>query len=212
MITPPTRGAAHRKRAQLLDAAFELFLTNGFAATTLEQVAEAAGVSRQTIYAHFGGGDDGVKETLFAAMVESVVGGDADPPHPLVAAMPNTDDLRRDLTEFARYHLRLVMTPSLVRLRRTILGEAERFPELAATWYEHGPQATSEMFATWFVALERRGLLAVPDPLLAAQTFNWLILSAPLNRAMSTVDATADDDLDRHADEAVRVFLAAYGR
>ncbi len=51
------------------------------------------------------------------------------------------------------------------------------------------------------------------DPLLAAQHFNWLILSVPLNKAMfhgSGADFTPGE-LERYADEGVRVFLAAYG-
>ena len=66
----------------------------------------------------------------------------------------------------------------------------------------------------WFAAWDRRGLLRVPDPVLAGRQFNWLVLSIPLNKAM----AYATDEplftraeLDHYADEAVRVFLAAYG-
>lgn len=209
--SPPTGRRSERKRQQILDAAFELFLADGFAATALEQVAEAAGVSRQTVYAHFGDTGLGVKEALFVAMVEARVGGDAAPLHPLVAAMPHTDHLRRDLSEYARHHLRAVLDPELVRLRRIILGEAERFPMLARTWFDSGPQRSFDLFASWFAALHRRGLLRAPDPLLAGQTFNWLVLSTPLNDAMADPGGRTALDLDRYADEAVRVFLAAYG-
>jgi AcrR family transcriptional regulator len=194
-----------------LHAAFDAFLTNGFAATTLEQIAHDAEVSRQTIYAYFGGSGDGVKEAVFAAMVESRV-SDADrDEHRLVEQMPASEDLERDLTEFARHHVHLVLAPQLVRLRRIILGEAERFPPLAQTWFEHGPRASYDLFARWFAALHQRSLLHAPDPLVAAQMFNWLVLSAPLNEAMARSDASTTIDLDRHAAEAVRVFLAAYG-
>ena len=57
----------------MLDAAFEVFLQHGFEGATLEQVAEHAGVSRQTVYAHFRGEEEGVKETLFRAMVAEFV-------------------------------------------------------------------------------------------------------------------------------------------
>lgn len=76
------------------------------------------------------------------------------------------------------------------------------------------PRTAYETFARWFEALDRRGLLSVSDPALAAQHFNWLILSIPLNEAMARpVDdsAAAEDDLHRYADKGVRVFLAAYG-
>lgn len=169
-------------------------------------------MSKQTVYAHFGDGENGVKDTLFRAMVEADVGQHHEDPHPLEATMTETDDLESDLQTFARHHLRLVMTPELVRLRRMLIGEAERFPGLARSWYENGPAQSFDTFAAWFDALDTSGLLRIPDPMLAAQTFNWLVLSTPLNEAMAfgTSEVTVAN-LDRYADEAVRVFLAAYG-
>ncbi len=208
---PGVRGPSQRKHRAILIAAYRLFLDHGFAATTIEDVAAAAEVSKQTVYAHFGGGPGEVKETLFRAMVEAEVGRRHEAPHPLVDTMAASDDLQRDLAVFARHHLRLVMQPDLVRLRRMLIGEAERFPGLAGAWYANGPQQSFAMFAGWFEALDERRLLDVPDPMLAAQTFNWLVLSTPLNEAMALGPAHhADADLDRYADEAVRVFLAAY--
>ena len=70
------------------------------------------------------------------------------------------------------------------------------------------------MFATWFVTLDQRRLLRVHDPMLAAQHFNWLILSVPVNAAMSApLDGPVftPHELNHYADEGVRVFLAAYG-
>jgi TetR/AcrR family transcriptional regulator, mexJK operon transcriptional repressor len=60
---------------------------------------------------------------------------------------------------------------------------------------------------------DRRGLLRTPDPLLAAQHLNYLILSVPLNEAMFNGRDTPYGRrlLNRYADEAVRVFMAAYG-
>jgi AcrR family transcriptional regulator len=50
----PTREAKTRAtRARISEAALELFVTQGFAATTIDQIAEAAGVGRRTIFRHF---------------------------------------------------------------------------------------------------------------------------------------------------------------
>jgi TetR/AcrR family transcriptional regulator, mexJK operon transcriptional repressor len=55
--------------------------------------------------------------------------------------------------------------------------------------------------------------LRVDDAALAAQEFNWLVLSIPLNRAMLTADEVFTTvELERYAEEAVRVFLAGYAR
>jgi TetR/AcrR family transcriptional regulator, mexJK operon transcriptional repressor len=207
---PGVRGPSRTKRHDILAAAYRLFLQHGFAATTIEDVATEAGVSKQTVYAHFGDGDDPVKDTLFRAMVEREVGLRHLDAHPLEVTMALTHDLEDDLRTFARHHLHLVMRPDLIQLRRMLIGEAERFPGLANVWWTNGPVRSFELFAGWFTILDERGLLHVPDPLLAAQTFNWLVLSTPLNEAMALGAPTDATDLDRHADEAVRVFLAAY--
>ncbi|WP_375546510.1 TetR/AcrR family transcriptional regulator C-terminal domain-containing protein [Actinophytocola gossypii] len=95
-----------------------------------------------------------------------------------------TDDLEHDLRQFARRHIDEVTQPHLIQLRRIIIAEADRFPNLAKTWFTNGPERAHATLATQFQELERRGLLTVPDPVLAAQYFNWLVLSIPLNKAM----------------------------
>lgn len=100
----------------------------------------------------------------------------------------------------------------MLRLRRTIIAEAEHFPELARAWYDNGPARAHRNLAAEFAALDQRGLLRVADPALAAEHFNWLIVSIPLNQAMfhgADLELTSAQ-LKRYADEAVRVFLAAY--
>lgn len=138
--------------------------------------------------------------------------------HPLLATMATTDDPEGDLRRFARVHIADVLQPHLVRLRRMLMAEADRFPALAAAWYDAGPAGSTAVFAGWFAAWHRWGLLRAPDAQLAAEHFNWLVLSIPLNKALSLPLVGAcdppftPDELDRYADEGVRVFLAAYAR
>jgi TetR/AcrR family transcriptional regulator, mexJK operon transcriptional repressor len=201
-------GRSARKRAAILDAAHDLFLQKGYAGTSMDDVAARAAVSKQTVYKNFAD-----KQRLFTEVITSDVGRLEDSTQAQMAAMPDSTDLAADLRAFARWHLGDVMQPGRLRLRRMLIGEAERFPELARAWYTSGPERSYAEFAGWFAAWDRRGLVRVPDPMLAAQHFNWLVLSIPLNKAM----AYATDEplftraeLDHYADEAVRVFLAAY--
>ena len=115
--------------------------------------------------------------------------------------------------DLARRQIAAVMQPRLLQLRRLVIGEAGRFPELGRTFYERGPGRTIAVLATAFERLAARGELKLDDPLLAAAHFNWLIMSAPLNLAMflGRDEAPAPAELDRHADTGVRAFLAAYG-
>ena len=125
----------------------------------------------------------------------------------------DSGDVEADLRDLARRQLARVMQPRLLQLRRLVIGEAGRFPELGRTFYELGPGRTVDALAAAFERLAERGVLELDDPQLAAAHFNWLIMSVPLNQAMLFgQDEPPAADLDRYADAGVRVFLAAYGR
>ena len=104
------------------------------------------------------------------------------------------------------------MQPKIMQLRRLVIAESSRFPELGRAFYAQGPGRTIAVLATTFERLADRGLLTIDDPTLAAAQFNWLVMSAPLNQAMLLGrDHLNKTELKRHADQGVRTFLAAYG-
>jgi TetR/AcrR family transcriptional regulator, mexJK operon transcriptional repressor len=197
----------NRKRTAILEAATAAFLRSGYRGTSMDEVAAAAGVSKQTVYKHFAD-----KQSLFAEIVTTTVDEVSDPVHSEVLNLKDSGDIEADLRGLARRQLALVMQTRLLRLRRLVIGEAERFPELGRIFYERGPGRTVAALATAFEHLAARGVLDVGDPQLAAQHFNWLIMSIPLNRAMFLGDdeVPAEAELDRYADSGVQVFLAAY--
>jgi hypothetical protein len=65
-----------------------------------------------------------------------------------------------------------------------------------------------------FEGLAGRGLLSLRDPLLGATQFNWLIMSAPLNRTMLLGDGAipSPKEIREHAEQGVCMFLAAYAK
>jgi AcrR family transcriptional regulator len=165
-------------------------------------------VSKQTVYKHFAS-----KEALFIEIVTSMTeqAGDLvlnDIPEP-----DDVDDVAEYLREYAYRQLTLVLTPRLIQLRRLVIGEVSRFPELAKVLYERGSMRALAALAASFTHLAERDLLAIDDPMVAATHFNWLVMSAPLNQAMLLGDAAIPPpaELRWHAEEGVRVFLAAYG-
>ncbi len=99
----------------------------------------------------------------------------------------------------------------MLSLRRLVIAEAERFPELARAYYEQAPSRAIEVIADAFRAFAGRGLLTVADPELAAAHFAYLTLGFPQDKAQFCPgERLGDADRDRLAGEAVRVFLAAY--
>ncbi|MGY6709302.1 MAG: TetR/AcrR family transcriptional regulator [Rhizobiaceae bacterium] len=197
-----------RTRRKILSAAGTLFLKDGFSGTSMDQVAVAAGVSKQTIYAHFR-----AKEALFVAFVLDMTGQAGDRVQEEVADPPTDRDVEEFLLEFAVTQLTIVMTAPLMQLRRLVIAEADRFPEMGKALHQQGPGRSIRRLASAFAAYAEAGSLTIQEPETAASFFNWLVMGAPVNDAMllgedSILDGQA---LRAHAREAVRIFLSAYG-
>ena len=201
----PSRGA--RKRAAILEAAQQVFFANGFVGASMDQVAATAAVSKQTVYKHFSD-----KEALFREVVTNVVrardGG-------IAPDFLSTGDgpIGERLRSFARHFLKGVMQPNVLKLRRLVIGEAGRFPELGQSFYNLGPKRAAEQLGDALREAAARYGLSLEDPELAAEHLLSLILSIPLNRAMLLGDENsfADAALDRYAEAGVTAFLRAYG-
>jgi len=196
-----------RKRRAILDAATTAFLRHGYLGTSMDEIAALAGVSKQTVYKHFAD-----KERLFSEIVTATVDEIADPNFDEVLNLRDTGDVERDLRDFARRQLRAVMEPRLLQLRRLVIGEAGRFPQLGRLFYERGPGRTIDALAAMFERLASRRALELDDTRLAAAHFNWLVMSIPLNQAMLLGDdePATPAELEHYADAGVSAFLAAY--
>ena len=195
-----------RKRKAIMQAATSLFLRQGYPGTSMDQVAALAAVSKQTVYKHFAD-----KYQLFTEIVLDVT-GTVDNFIAALDALQRTQDLEPDLRDLARWYIGTVTQPRVIQLRRLVIAEAVRFPELGRTYYERAPRQSIEALARCFERLAGRGLLRIDEPLLAAAQFAYLVLTIPQDRALlcgeDAVFSAAE--LDHIADSAVRVFLAAY--
>jgi TetR/AcrR family transcriptional regulator, mexJK operon transcriptional repressor len=196
-----------RKRRAIIDAATTIFLSKGYRGTSMDEIAALAQVSKQTVYKHFAD-----KESLFTEIVTGTVNEISDPVYDEVVQLADSGDLEADLRDLARRLVARVMQPRLLELRRLVIAEAGRFPELGRAFYERGPGRTISALTSTFEQLAARGALRLDDPALAAAQFNWLIMSAPVNQAMmlGSDSIPGRRELNRHADSGVGTFLAAY--
>ena len=201
--------SSERKHEAIVEAAKDLFLRGGYLGTNMDEIAALSGVSKQTVYKHFAS-----KEALFIEIVNSMTNTAGETVHNQIPELEEGGDVASYLVDYATRQLTVVLTPPIMQLRRLVIGEVGRFSELGKVLYERGPERAINMLAALFERLAERGVLATDDANVAASHFNWLVMSEPLNRIMLLGDEAIPKaaELRRHAKEAVRVFLAAYGQ
>lgn len=198
-----------RSRAALLDAAATLFMRDGYGGTRMDDVAEAAGVSKRTLYNNFAS-----KEALFREVVLSLTGQAEQFAGEAAAELADPDDLEAALLTLGRRLATSTVDPRVVRLRRLLVGEAHRFPDLAAEYYELAPGKVMTTLAEALASLASQGRIDLEDPRRAAEQLAFLILGPALDRAMfDGHDRTPEPEaLASAAAAGVRTFLAAYGK
>lgn len=204
--TPMSR--SQRKRQAIMEAATTVFLRNGYLGASMDQVAALAAVSKQTVYKHFAD-----KEALFGEIIQGTVGQADELEKITTTLLRSPGDLAADLGKLARWLLGFLAHPAVRQVRRLVVGEAGRFPQLGRAWYAAGFERGMSAVATYLEALAEHGQLRVDDPTLAANHFSGLVLWAPVNRVMFCGDdeQLTEAEIDRYADAGVRAFLAAYG-
>jgi TetR/AcrR family transcriptional regulator, mexJK operon transcriptional repressor len=182
-----------------------VFLTNGFTDTSVDAIAAEAGVSKQTIYNHFGD-----KERLFATVVETTQQDAYPAAEPdLEDRLANSDDLDRDLRALGRHWVSLTLAEDVAALRRLVIAEWTRHPQLLDDWARPRPQMESALAG----AIQRqtqRGVLDVPDAALAARQLMLLIITESLTRAFYGLRKLSKTEADEIVGTGVEMWLRCY--
>lgn len=183
-------------------AAAQSFFDVGFAATSIEQVAANAEVSKVTIYNHFGD-----KRALFTAAVEHEC--EKMRGHFSIDAMP-TGSIRERLTAIGHAMFAFLSRPEMIQFERRIAAETVEDPAVGQTFLEAGPRRMKAGFSAFLAHAAAQGELAIDDPTLAAEQF------VSMCKGMGDLEhrfgaCVSPEDSARRIAGAVEVFLKAYG-
>lgn len=155
----PSREQAQEKNIHLLTLAQQSFLTHGFAATTIDQIAALSGISKSTIYARYGG-----KEGLFRAVTRL----SCQAPEQALATVPTEDRAPRDvLADFITVLLAQARDPNGLALLRLTIFESQRFPDVAAAVFRESLETLAPL-RNYLHELQHQGQLGDCDPEAAA--------------------------------------------
>lgn len=188
------------KTEAILDAASEVLGERGLSAP-MEEIARRAGVSKQTVYNHYGS-----KAELIRALVERRVEGITAP-----LREPGAEEHPEEtLAAYARTLLTIVTNKNYSLMRVTIQSAGE-MPDLAREVFEAGPQHSRAQLAKFLTAETLAGRMNVPNPLQAAEFYGGMVLGQRQTRALLglATDLTVEE-VDILATEAARIFMRAY--
>lgn len=140
------RSKSEAKTEAILKGAMEEFLANGYAATSMDKVAKTAGVSKATVYSHFGD-----KESLFSALIQDL----ARDKFKMVMGLEQTQSIAGDpqevLSAIATRMLDNTMGDrAFQNFIRIIIGESGRFPELAQVYVNNLAKPAIETLTEYF--------------------------------------------------------------
>ena len=195
---------ASAKRQQVLEAASELFIAQGYGKVSMEAVAKQARVSKATLYAHFPS-----KDVLFATIVgeacaRNAMGDNSFPGH--------VDEIGTALRQIGTRLLSFLMLDRTMAIYRVTIAESARFPELGQAFLAAGPLMFVDRMAGWLATQGAAGHLSVPDAKIAAEQFLALLRTTSFLRATLGLPPSErpEDSVPAVVDAAVAIFLRGY--
>jgi TetR/AcrR family transcriptional repressor of mexJK operon len=194
-----------RKAEVVLSSARTLFLEKGFGATTVDEIADAAHVSKATVYNNFGD-----KAAVLAALLDRVADESTQILAGVVAMLHGPGPIATRLEDTAVALVHGVLRPEVLQLRRLAVTESVRFPAEVAAYYDRGPRSTLRLLEQAFRDLDAEGLLRVDDPEEAASRFAYSVVGPAQDRALLTATTPSASELTRAARSAAQAFLAAH--
>jgi TetR/AcrR family transcriptional regulator, mexJK operon transcriptional repressor len=200
----PTQEEAARRDERLLDVATAMFMERGFDATSIDAVAEAAGVSKPTVYARYPG-----KRELFAAVLRARIHSWLPPlstAAEAAASEVSAKDIETTLHDISREMLSSATAPGAAALHRILAAQAIQFPELVKLAHEEGWLRAARAIAGLLQKFAARGQIKLEGPEQTADLFLNLVLGHSVRLALYGM-AIDPEVQERRRHAAVELFL-----
>jgi TetR/AcrR family transcriptional repressor of mexJK operon len=168
----PTKAAAAERDERLLEIATKMFLEQGFEATSIDALAEAAAIGKATLYARYAD-----KGALFADVLRRRILEVYGPLEAEFATATAGDDLEPALLKVAMRFIDQALADGSVALGRILAAQSQRFPELAELAVREGYGRQLRLIETVLRRFDGDPRYALGDLTLAADLFLGLVLA-----------------------------------
>jgi TetR/AcrR family transcriptional repressor of mexJK operon len=205
----PKRGRPvdETKRDAILDVATKLFMAKGFHATSMDDIAHDAGMSKLTLYRRFPD-----KQSLFRAVVERKC--QASLPEDLYERIKGQKP-QQVIHGFCHAFFGLIMSEDAINLYRMMMGEAAQSPDMTKMFFDAGPQRVKNMLGEMFADFKAKGYFKGKDiaearhTLLSLFTGSELYMKALLNIGKKPSKKEIDQFVSSTADFFINSYLIA---
>jgi TetR/AcrR family transcriptional repressor of mexJK operon len=196
--------ASSPKRQAILAAAKRAFLSHGYSGTSMEAIAEAAPVSKPTLYSHFKG-----KQELFAAVIacqcEELL-------HTLARVQTEHSEPVVGLRAILRAFADLLYSEEALSHYRLIIAEQQQFPELGELVYQSAAEPILQQLSAYLTKLHRDDTLHVPDVETSSRLLLGMLKGDEHFRCLLGLQAGLSDAAKtRLVDAALALFLKGHG-
>ena len=198
----PGRPKDASKGAAILEAAKRLFVELGYEGVSMDQIAAEAGVSKLTVYSHFGD-----KETLFGEACKAYC--EQQLPTSLFAECGELP-LRDCLTQIATVFFAMVMSPEAVAGHRILCTPQMTDSQVPGMFWQNGPERVQHAFAELLARRVQAGELQIDDIPRAASQF-FVLLKGDVHARQVFGCPKHGCDAVAHVAATVDMFLRAYG-
>ena len=198
----PVSARGHQRKAKILAAATDLFLSIGYGETSIDAIVERSGGSKATLYSYYP-----TKADLFRAVIDSIVTTSETP------KLESLHDVRDTLIKFSEHRLRVVFSSKHFALVRLIISERDRFPDIARMYYEEGPLYSHKILRGYFESLIDGGLLDIRSADEACEFFRGMLMHHRyLEQLYLDAQPLSEEEIGVRARHVVDCFLEAYQR
>jgi len=180
------------KRAAIRNAAVKLFLQEGIENTSMDAIANHAGVSKQTVYSHFKSKDELFSDCVKGKLTQYKIRMDAN----------SHSSLAEALLQLSKNLLELMRDPDVLKMHRLLISNCVDFPELINRFFDDGPKLLHHYHPDQFRSADEK----------PAKVYISLILGCYFRELLMNYYSTlSDEEIETHSRESVRQFLKMYG-
>jgi len=196
------RSKNEAKRQQILDAAIDLFMEQGYAATSMELIAKNADVSKQTVYSHFGNKDD-----LFSASIEQK----CESLHILDLSMHDLSEPRVILLQLAQRLIDVITSKQACAVHKICAFESNAYPQVSDIFYQAGPFRVTNEITQLMEKLHQQKILYIENPRYAALQFlNMIKGELWVQIEFNTKERVSSKEVDEYLRDSVDFFIRGY--